>query len=113
MPDFAKIFTTGSMQGNTNSALGIFGKVKFLQKQKIHRVCTFASTLTPFFPLKKMAEIKKKRILEEKIQRLGYPKIEKSRLISSPFQIKNRIFFALFERFLVKIWARLKVKGSE
>ena len=69
-------------------------------------------TLAPFFHLK-MAEITKKGILEEKIQPLSYPKIAKSRHISSSLQIKNRTTFALFERFLVKIWARPKVKESE
>ena len=52
----AKIFTTGSTQGNKNSALRVFKKLKFLQKWEIPRVCTFGPTLTPFFLLKKMAK---------------------------------------------------------
>ena len=76
MPDSAKIFTTGITQGNKNSALRIFEKLKFLQKREIPRVCTFGPTLTPFFPPEKDAEIKK-IILKEKTQPLGYPKIVK------------------------------------
>ena len=56
LPDFAKIFTTGSIQGSKSIALRIFEKLKFLQKREIPRVCTFGPTLTPFFPLKKMAK---------------------------------------------------------
>ena len=50
LPDSAKNFTTGSIQGNKNSALGIFEKLKFLQKRDIPTVCTRGPTLTTFFP---------------------------------------------------------------
>ena len=58
-----------------------------------------------------MAEIKKKkkkkRILEEKIQPLGYPKIAKSR-ISSPLQMKNRITFYTFRAFFGENLGKVK-----
>ena len=49
-PDSAKIFTTGSIQGNKNTALRIFEKLNFLQKWEIPRVYTFGPTLIPFSP---------------------------------------------------------------
>ena len=48
LPDFAKVFTTGSIQGNKNSALGIFENSFFLQKREIPRVYTFGPNLIPF-----------------------------------------------------------------
>ena len=97
LPDSAKIFTTVSIQGNKNSALKIFEKLKFLQKREIPSVYTFGATLAPFFLLKKMAKLKVIIIiLEEKFQPLGFPKIVKSRLLSAPLRIKNRITFCTF-----------------
>ena len=97
MPDSAKLFTTVSMLGNKNSALRIFEKLKFLQKREIPSVYTFGPTLAPFFPLKKMAKLKEIiTILEEKTHPLGFAKIVKSRLISSPLPMKNRITFCTF-----------------
>ena len=69
----------------------------------------FWSNFDAFFTTKKDAEVKK-IILKEKTQPLGYPEIVKSRRISSPIQMVNRITFWAF---LVKIWGRSKVKGSE
>ena len=89
--------TTVSIQGNKNSALRIFEKLKFLQKREIPRVYTFGPTLATFFPLKKMAKFKKNNnIFGGKIHPLGYPKIVESRRISSPLQMKNRITFCTF-----------------
>ena len=58
----------------------------------------FWSNFDPFFPPKEDGrnQRKKKGILEETIQQLGYPKILKSRRISSPLQMKNRITFSTF-----------------
>ena len=95
--DSAITFTTVSIQGNKNSALRIFEKLKFFQKREIPRVYTFGPTLATFSPLKKVAKLKIIIIiLEEKIHPLGYPKIVKSRGISSPLQMKNRITFSTF-----------------
>ena len=60
LPDSAKIFPTGSIQGKKNSALRIFEKLKFLQKREIPRVYTFGPTLVPFFPSRKWPNLKKK-----------------------------------------------------
>ena len=110
LPDSVKIFTTVSIQGNKNSALRIFEKLKFLQKREIPRVYTFGPTLAPLRPLKKMAKLKKIIIiLEEKIHPLGYPKIVKSRLISSPLQMKNGITFCTFWAFFDKNLSEVKV----
>ena len=110
LPDSVKIFTTVSIQGNKNRALRIFEKLKFLQKRKIPRVYTFAPTLAPFFPLRKMAKLKKVIImLEEKIRPLGYPKIVKSRLTSSALQMKNGITFCTFWAFFDKNLSEVKV----
>ena len=100
MPDSATIFTTGSIQGKKNSALRIFEKLRFLQKREIPRVYTIGPVLAPFFHLKKMSKLKKIIIiLEEKSYPLGYPKIGKSRRISSALQMKNRITFCTFWAF--------------
>ena len=102
LPHFPKISTTRSIQGNKNSHLRIFEKLKFLQKRAIPRVCTFSPTLTPFPRRRRWAKSKKKkkkRILGETIQPLGYPKIAKSKGISSPLQMKNIITFRTFWAF--------------
>ena len=96
LPDSAEIFTTGSIQGNKSSASRIFEKLKFLQKREIYRVSIFGTTLTPFFHSEEDGQIYKKIILEEKIHPLGYPKNVKSRRISPPLQMKNRITFCTF-----------------
>ena len=97
LPYSAKIFTTGSTQGNKNSALRIFEKLKFLQKQEVPRVSTFGpSNFDPFFLLEEGGQILKRIILEEKIHPLGYPKLVKSRHNSCPLQMKNRITFCTF-----------------
>ena len=90
MSDFAKIFSKGSIQGNKNSALRIFEKLKFLQEREIPRVYIFGPTLTLFFPSEDGRNQKKKKtFFEEKFQPLGYTKVAKSRRISSPLQMKK------------------------
>ena len=59
LPDSAKIFTTVSIQGNKNSALRIFEKLKFLQKREIPSVYTFGPTLAPLFPPEEDGQIKR------------------------------------------------------
>ena len=56
LPNFAEIFNKGSIQGKKNTVVAIAEKIKFLRKRDVPGVCTFASTLTPRFPLK-MAKI--------------------------------------------------------
>ena len=46
--------TTVSIQGNKNSALRIFEKLKFLQKRDIPRVYTFGPTLAPYWAIQKV-----------------------------------------------------------
>ena len=99
-PKYCQILLKFSLQlvfKEKNSALITFEKLKFLQKREIPSVYTFGPTWAPFFPLKKMAKLKEIMIiLEEKIHLLGFPKIVKSRRISSPLQMKNRITFCPF-----------------
>ena len=65
-------------------------------------------SLTPYFFSKKMVKFKKKIILEEKIHPWGYPKIVKSRRISSPLQMRNRITFGTFWGFFGKNMSEIK-----
>ena len=110
MPDSAKIFTTVSIQGNKNSALRIFEKLKFLQKREIPSVYNFGPTLTPFSPLMEMAKLKELIIiLDEKFHPLSFPKIVKSRLTPSPFQMKNRITFCTIWAFFGRNLSEVKM----
>ena len=115
MPDFATSFTTGTIQGNKNSALRIFTEAG--DTQSLH----FWSNFDPFFLLK-IAEIKKKKTGKKEKKKnfggknsaIGLSKNCKIRTyLFSPSKWKIGLLFALFEHFLVKIWARSKVKGSK
>ena len=61
-----------------------------------------------FSPWRRWLNFKNKIILEEKIHPLGYPKIVKSRRISSPLQMKNRITFCTFWAFFGKNLSKVK-----
>ena len=63
----------------------------------------FWSNFDPFFPPEEDGQI-----LEEKIHPLGYPKIVKSRRISSPLQMKNRTTFCTFWAFFGKNLSEIK-----
>ena len=105
MPDSAKIFTTGSIQGNKNSALRIFEKLNFLQKREIPRVYTFGPTLITFLPWRRWPNLKQSNF-RGKNSPIGLSK-------NCKVKWKIGLLFALFESFLVKIWTRSKIKGSE
>ena len=112
LPGFAKIFTTGSIQRNKNNASRIFEN--FLQEQEIRGVCTFGQTFASFFPLKKIAEIrKKKEFWRKKFSHWAFQKLQNQDVSLVPFKWKIGLLFARFERFLVNIWVRSKVKRSE
>ena len=67
----------------------------------------FWSNFNPFF-LPEDDQNQKKNFFEEKSQPLGYPKIAKSKRISSPLQMKNRITFCTFWAFFSKNLGEVK-----
>ena len=68
----------------------------------------FWSNFDPFYPPEEDGRNQKKIILKEKLLPLGYPKIAKSRRISSPLQMKNRITFCTFWAFFCENLGEVK-----
>ena len=94
MSDFAKIFSKGSIQGNKNSALRIFEKLKFLQKREIPRVYIFGPTLTLFFPSEDgRNQKKKKHFWRKNFSHWGIQKLQNQDVSLLLFKWKNRITF--------------------
>ena len=97
MPDFATSFTTGSIQGNKNSALRIFTEAG--DTQSLH----FWSNFDPFFLLK-IAEIKnkkkekkkKKEFWRKKFSHWAIQKFQNQDVPLLPFKMENRITFCTF-----------------
>ena len=75
-----------------------FWKTHFFTETRDTQSLHFWFNFGPSFAPEEDGQIKKKTIiiLEEKIHPLGYPKIVKSRRVSSPLQMKNRITFYTF-----------------
>ena len=102
MSDSAKIFTTGSTQGNKNSALRIFVKLQFLQKREIPRVCAFGPNVTPFLALKKVAKFKKKKNIGGKNSPIGLSK-ENGNGENTLLVLPSKLHWLIYEELHIKM----------
>ena len=75
---------------------------------------SFCPTLTPFFSMKKEAEIEKSNSLSRQSYAIGLSEYRKIKVLScSSFSGKIRLLFVLFWLLFAKKGAWSKIKGSE
>ena len=101
MPDLNKIFTTESIKRNKYSALRIFVKINFSQKQEIPIVFPFTATLT-FFPPEQDRPNKKKELWRKTLSYWVVQILQNQDVSLLPFKLKIGFFFT----FLSVFWSK-------